>query len=446
MIKDYVEIKNIKGIKELSVCFQYPASRTIVITGKNGIGKTTLVKAFNLISDPQIYQLSSGESSIHTDSEVHLSLNGYKPFSFTFNSRVRALDTRDEMPPQGQIIAELPIPFGKRFQHFSLVAANDADLRANIASSDYRPAEELSQFLKNIYSTDKYASLNSTRIKKNEFYFFLKEKDYYLREDYLSSGEFFLIQIFRLITSGAKLIIVDELDVALDASAQVKLFSAIKPLLEKYEARLIVISHSLAFMETVDDGGLYYLEESEGVVMIEQRSYGYIKSDLYGFHSKDRYILTEDPVLSGFIKYLIKTQMSYFFEHEIIEIGGNNEIDKIAHKNDVAHIFGDQSQVLIITDKDVFDKLKYSGSSPKYSSPVNDIEIFIWENRNQYLSGLAIPEFQPAKSVKKTAKTFWRKIIASDQITADDLYDIVLQNNIEETQTLINGLKEYLCI
>ena len=53
--------------------------------------------------------------------------------------------------------------------------------------------------------------------------------------------------------------LIDELDVALDAAAQVKLYSGIKPLLARYGSRLIVISHSLAFMNTVDDGGLYYL-------------------------------------------------------------------------------------------------------------------------------------------------------------------------------------------
>jgi len=118
--------------------------------------------------------------------------------------------------------------------------------------------------------------------------------------------------------------LVDELDVALDAAAQVRLYAAIKKLLKQYQTRLIVISHSLAFMSTVDDGSLYYLEENKGQVTLEQRSFGYIKSDLYGFKGFDRYILTEDPVLEGFIEFIIRRySITAYYQHKTIGVGGS---------------------------------------------------------------------------------------------------------------------------
>ena len=408
MPKDSISIKNIKGISNLEVDFNYPKSRMIVITGKNGTGKTTVIKAFKLISDIQIYQISSAENSLSPESIVSFSLDGYAPFNFTYEAKVKALDTKDELPGEGRVVAELPIPYGQRFLHFSLVAANDQGLRANIASSDYRPAKELIDFLKSVYSTDKYDRLLSTSVSGREFYFFLLNDDYYLREDHFSSGEYFLIQIYRLLTSGADIVVIDELDVALDASAQTRLFASFKPILKKYNVRMLLISHSLAFMETVDDGGLYYLEATDNAISLAQRSFGYIKSDLYGFYGKERFILTEDKVLSGFIHYIIKTQIAYFFEYEIIEVGGHPQIDSMAAKNDSSQIFGDSHQVLIVTDKDIFNKLKYEGPIRKYCTPVDDIEFFIWSNRHELLKDINIKEFKASKKDKDTAKTYWK--------------------------------------
>lgn len=116
---------------------------------------------------------------------------------------------------------------------------------------------------------------------------------------------------------------IDELDVALDAVTQARLYKAIKPLLIKFEARAILISHSLAFMSAVDDGGLYYLEQNTNSVSLERRSFGYIKSNLYGFEGYDRYILTEDEVLEGFLEYILHSRsITPFYRYKIIGVGG----------------------------------------------------------------------------------------------------------------------------
>lgn len=448
MIEDKITITNIKSISKLEVCFDFTASNILVLTGKNGLGKTSLIKAFALIEDPTIFQKSSSLNSVKKNSRINFEISGFEKFSYSHNSKLQGLDTKDNLPPSKSIVAELSVPYGKRFQQFSLISKYDNDIRANIASSEYFPADEMISFLKSIYPTDKFNNLKVTSIKKNDFFFILQDNDYYIREDHLSSGEFFLIQLFRLITSKASLVLVDEVDVALDASAQVKLFSAIKPVLEKHQTRLVLISHSLAFMKTVEAGGLYYLEKNkDDFISIEKRSYGYIKSDLYGFRGRDRYILTEDKVLTGFIKYLIKKHIKTFYEYEIIEVGGKPQIKGLVAKNDADQIFGPQEHVLVVVDGDIYNEVsqKWTSNSSLTRSPVSDIEVYIWDNREQLLADVVIKPFKAAKNKKQTAKTYWGKVVASGEKKEDDLYSLIVLHNQQLTDELINILKSHLC-
>lgn len=448
MISDKITLENIKGISRLSVEFTYPESNFIVITGKNGIGKTSLVKAFHLISDPDIFQKASGLNAVRADSKITFELDGFDGFSFSYNQNLGVLDTRDKLPDTNEIVAELPIPFGRRFQQFSLISAHDRAIRENIAANDDGRADELIEFLSQVYQNDKFAELKATKVGKYEFYFLHLGQDYYVREDHLSSGEYFLIQIYRLITSGAKLVLIDELDVAVDAAAQVKLYAAIKPLLEKYGSRLIVISHSLAFMNTVDEGSLYYLETNSESVTLEQRSFGYIKSDLYGFEGYDRYILTEDEVLEGFIEYIIMYySIKPYYQHRTIGVAGWNQLKMIIEKNDTDKIFSDSANVLAIVDGDVYPSLvrEYKGDTEIFCSPVEDIEKYIYFNRERLLPDIELPTYTESPDPKTASKTYWRRhLIRDKQIHKNEIYQLIVDAEQQKSQELANKIQAFL--
>lgn len=444
MTTDIVVIKNIKAIKSLSVEFSFSDKGILVVTGKNGIGKTSLVKAFSLLSDPLVFIKSSGEKSINEKSYISISIDEHSPIVYKYNDIHKSLDSKDILPKKNKVLAELSVPYGKRFKQFSLISEYDREIRANIASSQYGRAEKLISFLGEIYSSDKFGDLKETRVNKHLFYFRLLDDDYYIREDHFSSGEFFLIQLYRLITSGASLVLVDEVDVALDAAAQVRLYSTITPLLKEYKTRLIVISHSLAFMSTVGEGEIYYLEDKGECISLEQRSLGYVKSDLYGFTGKDRYILVEDDVLAGFVKFLINSHIKTFFEYEIIAVGGEPQIKSMISKNSRDRIFGPPKDVIVIVDKDIIEKVKSDGLTQVHSSPVNDIEVFIYKNRERLLPNIKLKDFKAAGKEKKTAKTFWSKIIGSAQVREEYLYSLIELEHKEEVSSLISVLKKHL--
>ncbi len=192
-----------------------------------------------------------------------------------------------------------------------------------------------------------------------------------------------------------------------------------------------------------------YLEKSSDSICLEQRSFGYIKSDLYGFIGKDRYIITEDKMLEGFLKYLIKTyNIDPFFEYEIIPVGGESQITAIAKKNDSHKIFGEPNHLIAVVDKDIERTIrkKWKSESKLYFSPVKDIELHIWKNKDKLLPDIKLKEFKHAKKEKDTAKTYCNKVVNSGQKIQNDLYSYIVADFQKETEGLIQALKQHLCL
>lgn len=447
MVTDKITIKNIKSISNLSVEFVFNDSNLLVVTGKNGLGKTSVVKAFHLLKEPKIFEKSAGLNAVSKNSEISFTIDGFEPFNFSANNSKMVLDSRNKLPSFKDVVAELPVPYGKRFEQFSLVASHDNEIRNSIAATQYKEANDVKSFLSEVYLSDKFSELKEIIIGKKIFYIILKNEDNYVREDHFSSGEFFLIQLYRLLTSGAKLVLVDELDVALDAAAQVRLYAAIKKLLKQYQTRLIVISHSLAFMSTVDDGGLYYLEENKGQVTLEQRSFGYIKSDLYGFKGFDRYILTEDPVLEGFIEFIIKKySITAYYQHKTIGVGGVNQLRMLVEKNDHEQIFTKPENIMAIADSDVISVLRkgYNGGARIFCSPVEDLELFIFNHRGTLLTEVELPPFTESNDTKKASKTYWKYLTVDKGIVANRLYELIVNSNQEKSQQFADQINSFL--
>ncbi|WP_078120501.1 AAA family ATPase [Thiosocius teredinicola] len=447
MTRDKVSLRSVNNVKSLDIEFEYPDSRIIVVTGRNGVGKTTVIKSFGLPSEPNIFAKTSGEDALSGASQAAFELSEMKPFSFNFNPNLRAFDSKDSIPDAKEVVAELPIPYGSRFQQFAKVAKFDNDLKVNIASSDYEPATDLIGFLSEVYSSGKFEDLLATKIGTDEFYFILKDDDYYIREDHFSSGEFFLIQLYRLINSGADLILVDELDVALDAVAQVNLYAAIKPILQANNSRLIVVSHSLAFFSTVDEGGLYYLEKIGEEVSLEARSFGYVKSDLFGFRGYDRYILTEDAVLEGFIEFLIRHfSIDCHYRHITIGVGGVHQLKMIVEKNDDQQIFANSDKALCIVDGDVYPDLEaeYKGPTKVLCTHIDDLEKYLYLNREMLIGNDLLPDYPESNKEKKASKTYWKWLTQIKHVSVERLYQIIVESDGVDVEPLKKNIQRFV--
>ena len=86
-----------------------------------------------------------------------------------------------------------------------------------------------------------------------------------------------------MIQRKCKLIVIDEIDISLDASAQVNLIKQLRQFCNDYEVNIIFTTHSLALMKTLADSELYYMESNDAVISFRNVSYNYIKSELFCF-------------------------------------------------------------------------------------------------------------------------------------------------------------------
>jgi ABC-type dipeptide/oligopeptide/nickel transport system ATPase subunit len=278
----------------------------MAIVGKNGCGKTTLARAIRNISFADTFIKTAAVGIFNADSSIEYELDAEK-IVFSYDNVIRSLNCRQTVPSAWKtaVSAELSIPFGERFNFFKSISDADLDIRSALILEDFDSPLELIAFLKSIYRNEKFASLVEVRVKRSTYYCIRLPDGRYIREDYFSSGEYFLVNLYKRIRSRCRLIFVDEIDISLDAAAQVRLVTELRSLCAQYGVNVTFTTHSLAMMRTLDPRELYYMDTVGNEVQVRLTSYSYVKSVLYGFRGWDRYILTEDDVLKEFIEFII---------------------------------------------------------------------------------------------------------------------------------------------
>ncbi|CNC89659.1 cytochrome c biogenesis protein CcmA [Yersinia frederiksenii] len=362
-----ISIKNVQHINNLNVCIELEKLNIICIVSKNGAGKTTLIKALRNLQYADTFAKTSSRFIFNDKSEIKIKIFGDE-YIYKYNSKLSLIDTKQIIKDNVKdgLFTELPIPFGDRFNHFQTLSNSDNLLREALARNNYTSPYELISFLQEIYENQNYNNLKVTKIAKKDIYFILKDDGYYIREDYLSSGEFFVLSLYKMINGDKKLIIIDEIDISLDSSAQVKLVRFLTELCQKNEKKIIFTTHSLALIKTLDVNSILYLENTNGTTTISNKSYNYIKSTMFGFKGYDKYILTEDIELRDYLEYIISKMDDVFYNYKIIYIGGSDNTIDLMLRNDKEHIFSTTENVITVLDGDQSDKLKKEWSHDKY--------------------------------------------------------------------------------
>lgn len=344
---------NIQHIKELNFSVDLSKNELMCIVGKNGVGKTTLIRSIKTLKYADTFTETASPYIFNHDSCIIYTING-KEYNFKYNVKLKVIDTKtiidDEI--KNSIYVELPIPHGERF-NFKRLSKIDGTLRKNISLREYTRPDELILFLSNVYNSDRFVNLKEISVKGSKYYFILRDDDFYIREDYLSSGEYFVINLYKMIQRKCKLIVIDEIDISLDASAQVNLLKELRAYCSDYEVNIIFTTHSLPLMKMLIDSELYYMEKDDSVVSLRNASYHYVKSILFGFQGWGKYILTEDKVLKEYLEYLIsQSREAIFFEYIIIYIGGAQNVVDLMNRNKKEQFFSSLVNVIAVLDGD----------------------------------------------------------------------------------------------
>lgn len=445
-------IENLQHIKKLDFEIDILNSGIMAIVGKNGVGKTILFKAIQNFTTSNTFKNTSNSYIYKDDSKITYRINEIeKIYQFTYNSNVETLDYKGEVDSEiiSKITVELPIPFGERFKQFQKLGNQDKAIRAAIISGNTSKPEELINLLNYIYDSNKFDNLVEINIKSENFYAIKLEGSLYIREDYLSSGEYFIVNIYKYIKEGKKLIAIDEIDISLDSTAQVRFIKKLRELSKAYELKLLFSTHSLALIKTLDKDELFYMELNNGICTYEKKSYNYIKSLLYGFHDYDKYILTEDIMLNSFIEYLLKDE-NLFPKYILLEIGGDVQVISLMDRNHIKEIFDKQQNVISVLDGDKSYMSAYNTRDDIFFLPFKSIEKDFFkyfkngefgEFSNEQLHSY---NFQGTLEDKKAGKKIYEMFIKNQLKSEKEIFDFLCSKNQEEVQIFKDKLVEFL--
>lgn len=377
-----VEIENVPPVVHYAFEVDLRTPGLIGIAGGNGTGKTTLAKALLNLSFADTFIRTSSASSITSDSRITYRV-GDQEFRFEFDASTRTLTTRVPVPDAVKrlLSVELPAPHGQRFTFFGTLVNADPDIRRAVVIGQHTRPQALIDFLHGVYGDDRFNELVEIRLRRGTCCCILLGDDRYLREDHFSSGEYFLIHLFRLISAGRPLVFIDEIDTSLDARAQARLIPQMRILSERHRCKVVFTTHSLALMQTLEAEELAYLERTTDGIVLAPMSFNSVKSILFGFRGFDRYILTEDDVLKAFLEYVIRRYCPpAFFSYQIIYIAGADQVTDLMRRNRSAQFFGPEDHVISVLDGDQQQRDLPRGA---ICIPLQNVEAALWDAYRQ---------------------------------------------------------------
>lgn len=439
-----VKISNVQHIKDFTFEFDLRQNTLMAIVGKNGAGKTLLFKAIQNLFTSNTFANTSNKHIFHTSSQIIYTINHDNNYIFNYNPLVETLDFKGSIEEtiQKNINVELPIPFGERFKQFQRLSEIDQDIRRGIISHQFNKPTELIELLNFIYDTNRFDNLVEIELRNKKYYAIVLEDNYYIREDYLSSGEYFIISIYKLIRSRCKLIAIDEIDISLDAMAQVRLIEKLRIIVSQYAINLVFTTHSLGLMKTLQNNELFYMELDNGICTLENTSYNYIKSLLYGFVDYDKYLLVEDEILKEFIEYIFKDE-TIFAKYIILPIGGADNVVKLMERNHLKQIFSQSKNVISVLDGDVrnIHSEKDNILFLPYESIEKDLYFYIKEGEFITFTHEEIRKYN-LEAAKE--KALYKVIIREKIKTQQEIFDFLISKKTTEVQQFKTTILNFL--
>ena len=447
-MKISININKLQHIENGNINLDMNDKNIICITGKNGVGKTSIIKSIYLTQQIDIFKENSSLSIskgtnvsilIHKDGKEFESLNYY------YDESVGYLNTKNII--KSKLYIELPIPFGNRFTTYPVLSKIDLDLREMYLQEKYSINREIIEFLNRIYpNTNKFDELREVEIKGKKYYFLIHENGKYIREDYLSSGEYFVINIYKMLSSKEKdVIIIDEIDISLDASTQVNLVRELNNLCDKYDKKIIFTSHSLVIMKVLYNEfrtPIYYLSNDNGIIRIIETSYGFIAGEMFGFREYDKYIIVEDIVLEKYIKSILNSLKGKYSEKKVrtLYIGGAQEVKDFLQGSRFSILDKDKKDVIAILDG---DKKEVTLKDRILHIPFDSIEKELMKKCKDHETEYNFPSnFSCPENLKNPKKYY--DLLINTEFTYKSIIEIVEKDWENEIEILKNKILKFL--
>ncbi|MDT8990571.1 hypothetical protein RQP54_06795 [Curvibacter sp. APW13] len=302
----------------------------------------------------------------------------------------------------------------------------------------YKRPAGLIAFLSNIYGEQRFEDLVEVQFRGGVCCCIVQANQRYIREDHFSSGEYFLINLYRKVLNKTPLVVIDEIDIALDANAQAQLSKQLRTLCEQHQVTVMFTSHSLALMQTLEPTELHYLERTETGTFLTPMSFNAVKSLLFGFKGWDKYILTEDRVLTQFLEYAIRRYCSpAFFSYQIIHASGSGQAVGLMRRNVEYQFLGPEADVICLLDG---DQNRPNLPPRVYCIPFHDVETALW---NEYREPAFPHTFGGGEILDP--KPLFREYCRSKKLSPDEIFALLCDRHHAAMTQFSQILKAFLC-
>lgn len=375
-------IENLKKIKKLEFVLNLEKGIYAII-GNNGSGKSSLITSIAKLVRPSILK---EEFAGNTNNYKNTKITYINPYGLDIiwqkNPNWNAIQNYKLMPRYKGFF-ESSILTGTRFFHLD-------NKKITFTNKDIENSIEATPFIKNNLDyiingtkTSHFDNLFYIRINnKNRIYYLQFNQDNYITEFNLSTGEYFLLSVLKIIQTFSKrrkqddlrLLIIDEIDIALHPLAEKRFIEKLKEWMNEFNLLIIFATHSLQIINSLKAEEIYYLENDKIFNPIYP---AYLTSKLFQHTSYDRIILVEDELAIRFINKILDSFNLERILYKIIPIGGWEKVLEIYELNEKFKYFGN-AYTLNILDRDIIGKANKGKFKriKKTFLPFNNVERF----------------------------------------------------------------------
>lgn len=360
-------IENIRNIKLME--FKIPVPGVHIITGRNGSGKTTLFTCINRIGNKNAYRegfqsLNDGFMDVFSGSITYETDENSVKYTRRSNGEWRP-DKR-----KSNVFQEFAYP-----QIINITTKDQRVFMQEKILSRRRSLERdpwINEKMNLVFGVNKFSEMikmpagemrgrKCINQRRNIAYAIPLSDNRFYTEQNFSFGEIIMINLFNDIKNAANgsFILIDELEMALYPSAQIRLIGVLKELAKDKGLTVLVSTHSSSIIRAEKDVIFLEQDESGNVDVIYQcppaKAIGAIgmREDT----SPDIIVLVEDKMAKSFFnalkqKYFSLQEESNYLDIRVLEIGG---YENVIHFFDEAsnYIFYENVYVSSFLDHDV---------------------------------------------------------------------------------------------
>ena len=268
-----VELTNVKGIESLR--FDLPKPGIYLLAGTNGVGKTSLLACLLRIKH------SSAFPQHFPTSRLDKKLDDFSRSQIAYeidDRKVTYIYGGERWVPQPRKESGLLSEFG--YPDVIYIGANAS--RISPRSEDFNlkrlkaAKKSVCEAANAIFDTAKFSTLKETNVKQGATPAYVLQVTIasgqfrYVSERNLSLGELCILKLLRRLDSctHGSLVLVDEVELALHPRAQMGLFEYLEGIAAAKGLTIIVSSHSVTLIKTVNRRKILFLEREENTVKV----------------------------------------------------------------------------------------------------------------------------------------------------------------------------------